>query len=241
MSFAPEVAERALIACGRHCCLCHKFCGTKIELHHITPKSAGGTNDFENCIPLCFDCHAEVEHYNVKHPRGRKFSPRELKGHRDQWYARHALGRAEPMAPEHKQLDREVYRRLKEVLPSDGSIHFIRFNNYAGFSFDLDNHKDLDRFIRTCEFPEFEFVDPDLEGLRANLREQVQEFINVIAVNTWPVDRPNTHRNTVPPEWEYQEHERFENVVSRLHSLTTDICESYDSIVRLARHRLGVA
>jgi hypothetical protein len=57
MAFPPEVAEQALLACARYCCLCHKFCGNKIETHHIVQ---GGGDTFENCIPLCFDCHAEV-------------------------------------------------------------------------------------------------------------------------------------------------------------------------------------
>src|SRR5262249_39634655 len=41
----------------------------------------------ENAIPLCFDCHAEVHAYNDRHPKGRKFSPEELRGHKDQWLA----------------------------------------------------------------------------------------------------------------------------------------------------------
>lgn len=86
MGFSKEAVDDALVACGRCCCICHKFCGVKIETHHIIPVSKGGDDSFENCIPLCFDCHADVEHYNVEHPRGRKFSPSELKKHRDAWY-----------------------------------------------------------------------------------------------------------------------------------------------------------
>lgn len=86
MSFSQEIVEHALVESGRHCCICHKLCGTKIETHHIKPTSQGGADDFENCIPLCFDCHAEVNHYNVEHPRGRKFTPNELKKHRDNWF-----------------------------------------------------------------------------------------------------------------------------------------------------------
>jgi hypothetical protein len=41
----------------------------------------------ENCIPLCFECHAEVGSYNAEHPKGRKFSPAELGKHRDAWFA----------------------------------------------------------------------------------------------------------------------------------------------------------
>ncbi len=88
MSFSKEIVEDALVACGRSCCICHKFCGVRIETHHLKPKHLGGDDSFENCIPLCFDCHAEVEHYNNNHPRGRKFSEGELRKHRDNWYSK---------------------------------------------------------------------------------------------------------------------------------------------------------
>ncbi len=58
-----------------------------MELHHIVPESNGGKSTFENCIPLCFDCHADAGHYNPKHPKGTKYSPTELKKHRDNWYS----------------------------------------------------------------------------------------------------------------------------------------------------------
>ena len=32
MSFPQAVSDEALVKCGR-CCICHKFCETKIELH----------------------------------------------------------------------------------------------------------------------------------------------------------------------------------------------------------------
>jgi hypothetical protein len=86
MGFPPEVVERVLVACDRCCCICHKFCGTKIELHHIVQDADGGDNTFDNCIPLCFDCHAEVKAYNPHHPKGRKFTEGELIQHRDKWY-----------------------------------------------------------------------------------------------------------------------------------------------------------
>ena len=88
MSFSKEVVDAALVASGRCCCICHKFCGVRIETHHIRPVSKGGDDSFENCIPLCFDCHAEVEHYNDQHPRGRKFSESELRKHRDTWFSK---------------------------------------------------------------------------------------------------------------------------------------------------------
>jgi len=88
VGFANSVSELALLSCGRHCSLCHKFCGTKIELHHIRQRVDNGDDTFDNCIPLCFDCHAEVQAYNPKHPKGKKFTENELKKHRDQWYSK---------------------------------------------------------------------------------------------------------------------------------------------------------
>lgn len=83
--FTREVAERVLIRCRRHCCVCGKFCGTKIELHHIEGHSS---NVEDNVLPVCFDCHAEINHYNAAHPRGRKYQPSELKKLRDATFRR---------------------------------------------------------------------------------------------------------------------------------------------------------
>jgi hypothetical protein len=58
----------------------------RVEVHHIQPESQGGSNELENAITLCFDCHADAGHYNTKHPRGTKYSPNELRHHRDRWY-----------------------------------------------------------------------------------------------------------------------------------------------------------
>ncbi|HPE73298.1 MAG TPA: HNH endonuclease [Candidatus Competibacter sp.] len=81
-----KVKEEALVACGRRCCVCHRFCGRNIELHHIEMESKGGKSIFENCIPLCFDCHADAGHYNSNHPKGTRYSQSELRKHRDSWY-----------------------------------------------------------------------------------------------------------------------------------------------------------
>lgn len=87
MAFDPKEAEKLLARCRRRCCVCQRFCGSKMELDHMVPKADGGPDDIENAIPLCFECHAEVHAYNDKHPRGRKFQPSELKLHKQQWLA----------------------------------------------------------------------------------------------------------------------------------------------------------
>lgn len=86
MSFPKDVADRAMTACGRKCCICHEFCGPKIELHHIVHQSEGGLNNDDNCIPLCLSCHADMSSYDHHHPKGRKYSREELRKHRSDWY-----------------------------------------------------------------------------------------------------------------------------------------------------------
>jgi len=85
MAFNREEVSKLLFDCKRRCCVCLKFCGVNIEIHHINQHAYGGTDSIDNGIPLCFECHAEVNHYNDRHPRGRKYTPEELKLHRDNW------------------------------------------------------------------------------------------------------------------------------------------------------------
>lgn len=86
MSFPEKVQEDALVACGRYCCVCHRFAGTHIQIHHIVHESKGGSNDFENAIPLCLDCHADMGRTDPDHPTRKAYSASELKRHRDRWY-----------------------------------------------------------------------------------------------------------------------------------------------------------
>ena len=60
MGFSKEVRDQALLACKRHCVLCECDKGVNIECHHIIPHADGGDDTFDNCIPLCFDCHSIV-------------------------------------------------------------------------------------------------------------------------------------------------------------------------------------
>jgi hypothetical protein len=111
MPFDPEVKMRMFLRCERHCCLCKKQCGTKIEAAHIIDESDGGANDEENGIPLCFDCHQEVGSYNDKHPRGNKFRPDELRARRDRVYVLVAAGKLDTLQP--ANLQRLIERRME--------------------------------------------------------------------------------------------------------------------------------
>ncbi|MDD4969646.1 MAG: HNH endonuclease [Paludibacter sp.] len=86
MGFSLEIRQKVMLASARHCCVCHRYKGVKIEVHHIKQEADGGPNTFENAIALCFDCHSDAGHFNDRHPRGTKFSKKELIVARDIWY-----------------------------------------------------------------------------------------------------------------------------------------------------------
>ena len=117
----------ALVASGRCCCICHKFCGVRIETHHIRPVSKGGDDSFENCIPLFFDCHAEVENYNDHHPRGSKFSESELRKHRDTCFSKvEEMNKLTPLPSDSPQLIQAVSGNGNMVAGRDLKIHTER-------------------------------------------------------------------------------------------------------------------
>lgn len=238
MSFPPEVKEAALVACARHCCICHRFCGLKIELHHIVHKSEKGPDTLENCIPLCLDCHGDMRSYDHNHPKGTKYTRAELKAHRDKWYERVKSSPVTEYSSRNAELDCDVAQEVKAILPWNGSIAFLRDNNFAGFSFAQRQLDDLHKIIERSKDPSFEFVDAELEATRSNLVHLAMEITSVIAGNTWPLNNQPT-RSTVPPEWETEQPERFHEVVTKIHELASKIVSSYEELIRACRRKLG--
>lgn len=82
-------AERAMVACARHCCVCRRFRPTALQVHHVDEKAQGGTDDYDNLIPVCLTCHSDV---HTRRPFARRFTQNELRQHRDQVYRMVAEG-----------------------------------------------------------------------------------------------------------------------------------------------------
>lgn len=115
-AFNADDTIKVLLWCGRHCCLCEKLTGVGIELAHLPGKES--SSDIEDAIPLCFDCHAAIGHYNKSHPRGRHFSAEELRARRDQVYDKftsHLVPPVEYMLTQHRP-------RPPRVLPDIGFL-----------------------------------------------------------------------------------------------------------------------
>lgn len=135
--------------------------------------------------------------------------------------------------------DKAVYDTIYKNLSFDGIIEFLRTNNFAGFPFYLSSLDELDDFFHTySNDPSFEFLNPKLEVLRLKLMKDIDEFKDLIAVNTFPGSREGLQ--TVPPEWETKCPEHFWDVVNKIHSAAKNICSDYDIIVRTGKRVINL-
>jgi hypothetical protein len=83
VSIPDHLVNQILVKSGRRCCICRRFRPTRIQVHHIIARSEGGPDDPGNLMPICMSCHTDV-HSRV--PFARRFSPDELRAHRDELF-----------------------------------------------------------------------------------------------------------------------------------------------------------
>lgn len=102
-------------------CLCKKPCGVNIEVHHLVPENQGGTDDLDNAIPLCFDCHSEVMRYNQEHPRGTKYKQDELRPRREQVYEKFTRHLVPPIG---YRITQEVPNVGNRTFPREGTMYY---------------------------------------------------------------------------------------------------------------------
>jgi hypothetical protein len=236
MSFPEKVKEDAMIACGRHCALCHRFCGLKIELHHIRHRSEGGTDTYENCLPLCFDCHADMRSYDHQHPKGTKYTADELRRHRDEWYAKVRSSGGPRSNSNASSADKKLFERLLLSLRWESEIAFLRNHDFTG-SFRNEKINPFHDFYHEQENPAAEFLDSDLEALRSSLVAAVGTFLDNIGQYTF-VRNINTGVAGVEKEWEYRNPEAWQEAITKLNSSSNLVVEQYAQLLRACRHKL---
>jgi hypothetical protein len=134
-----------------------------------------------------------------------------------------------------KKHDRDLYDGLIRLLSSDGVVGFLDRTNMEGWSFEVKALDPLFEFYYDWNSPEREFINPDLEVLRSQLWSKAKEYLNVIAIETFPV---GYGRQSVPEEWEDEQPERFSRVVKALHSLAGEIVKLHTKLVRTGRSYL---
>jgi hypothetical protein len=102
-----------------------------MHIHHIVPDAEGGSGEYDNGIPVCLDCHAEIE---SKSNMGRRFTPDELKMHRDRWMT---------TIREHPDLLVRTSQTLTETGPLEALFSEMEFNRTAIIGGDDDPYPPL--------------------------------------------------------------------------------------------------
>ena len=115
--FSEEDKIRILLWCDRHCCLCGEPCGTNIICHHIK-QEGNDTGNIENAIPLCLNCHGEINRYNIEHPVGTDYKIKEIKARRDQIYEKYTRHLVPPLNYSPFQRDGDY---------TENHLDFVRF------------------------------------------------------------------------------------------------------------------
>ncbi len=136
------------------------------------------------------------------------------------------------------EADKKILRDLLEVVPSGGTISFLRTNNF-GVSFSWKRLNDIERFLRERDGPDYEFLDPELETVRNTLQKNCRGLLNALAINTHPT-HIQTDRNAVPGNWKIEAPERFGRIVEEINTAADAVCNAYDELVRLARKKLAL-
>lgn len=251
MGFPSTVANKALLACNRHCCICHKFCGPKIELHHIRQKAKGGKDSFDNCIPLCFDCHADMCKVDPMHPKGKNYTEEELRGHRDKWYAWVANSNTEK-GKEIYQDDVELFQKICSVFDSDMQ-YWLGKADLNGLQ-PVGKFEPLSHLLYNSEDPFFEFLNMELEERKMDLLHAIEKFVEFNSLNTFPIDA-----GYAPRIWLYRKgymryeilmqnpdfqgsienaRKQFENEGKELNNLASVVLNTYRTFSRFGRRAL---
>jgi hypothetical protein len=137
------------------------------------------------------------------------------------------------------QDDRGILVDLMQMLPSEGIIEFLRSFSF-GNAYRQDFIDPLYQFIDLRGGPEHEFIDPQLEKSRKELRVAIQAFLSVLRKNTFR-QREMAGNHTfcrIPDEWEMTQGRRYHQAIADMNAAAGDICKRYDELVRTARAHL---
>lgn len=236
MPFSQEVKIRAMVACGRCCVICHKFCGNNMEVHHIKAQADGGSDEFENAIPLCFDCHAEVRQYDPKHPKGIKFTEQELIQHKDNWYKKIEASGAVHSTSEFLEMDRKTYYSLEKYLPRDGFVT-LRDIDFGVGHFWIEYFEKVEVFLSLANDPAYEYLDADLESHKINLAKAISNFTRSSLSYLHSDDGKIV---LIPRNWIHTNPTTFNEGVKILNDASTKVWNAYSDYIKLCRRKLQV-
>ena len=236
----PEIEASLLTKSLRRCTLCFYLKGNLKKKHGQIAHLNGDRSNckFDNLAWMCLKHHSIFDGTNSQH---KNYTLKEVKDARAKLYKAIAKGehltykKDPPALQPGLGADRQTLEGLLSLMAATGTIDFLRDNNFAGYSFDTNRLNGIGTYI-TQRGPERQFIDAELEALREAFHGAATKFLSVVGTGTWPMGEGH---NSVPQEWELEEPERFQRVVTELHDGAALVCKSYDALVVAARRKLS--
>lgn len=244
MGFPKEIKEKAFIACKRHCVLCEERKGSAMECHHIIQRSNNGDDSFDNCIPVCFDCHQEIGSYNPEHPKGNKFSESELKQRRDDFYNRVKNGEFPKSNSVHienkptnsiKNWDIETLEKIQREFNSKNLQYYLTEYDLSN-DYHIEVFDPLNTLIWEKDNPRFSFVDSDLENCKIDLLNSIDNFIDFKCANTFPT-KIGTQAIKTWKNYKYTDEEAF-LINKEFNDLASDVWNNYCNLIKMYKEKI---
>ncbi len=137
----------------------------------------------------------------------------------------------------HQLHDKNLLLLLKDKIPTNGTIGFIRDGNFSGQRFSWDSFKDFEYANDNINNPDIVFIDNEFENLKTALFKNVHDYLTYLASNTFYVDKDHS---SIPAEWKYDQPDRFDKVVKTMYDSEKEICKLYDSLIKLGKSKFGL-
>ncbi len=144
----------------------------------------------------------------------------------------------EPIRSPGREADRQVFYFLLKLLPSDGSVYFMRNFSFGG-CFHWEALKDLNEFRYACTRPEHEFLDETLEAGRTTLLKRIEKFVHLLAGNSFRLEASiEDPLYKVPDDWHHTNPKRWHEIVDAINDAADAVISQYDTFVRECRQKL---
>ena len=158
----PEVETAVLAQSARRCTLCFHLKGDLAEklgqIAHLDDDRSNRAED--NLAWMCLEHHTL---YDSKTKQHKNYTIHEVKAARSKLYALVAEGKhLTPAAAQpylQAEADKTILNDFMNTVPSNGSIRFLRSNNFAGFSFGWKRLEDIETFVHDRNGPDHRFLD----------------------------------------------------------------------------------
>jgi hypothetical protein len=173
--------------------------------------------------------------YDPNHPRGTKFRPEELRKHRDQWFAKVAVSGVSAAIPQHRDADIHTLNAIREGLPWLPTMKWLKEHDF-GASFAAANLEPLDSFVYESGDPAAEFLDMELEGLRAAFLVSLRDFLEELATNVFANVGPGPRWYGLSESWSHESRMKAKHELNRLATAASD---AYVALISNGRRKLA--